>query len=220
MDIPVNNGPVATDRPRAVRVRRTPARAQQLILDAAEACMGAAGPAGLRLTQVAARAGVSHPTLLHHFGSRDALVAAVHRRAVERMQGELGALMQASREGSANIVRLVFEAYRGGIAERLIWMLQSGIGLGTLRDGKPVFAGMVEGLHALRRQIAPPGAELRESETRLIIHLITLAAFGDAVIGSRLRATGQEGPAAEAEGRAAFELWFSGLVDRMVAPWT
>ena len=42
----------------AKRIRRTPEQARRLILDAAEACMGSAGPAGLRLTQVAEKAGI------------------------------------------------------------------------------------------------------------------------------------------------------------------
>jgi hypothetical protein len=49
----------------AKRIRRTPEEARRLILDAAEACMAKAGPAGLRLQEVAEAAGVSHPTILH-----------------------------------------------------------------------------------------------------------------------------------------------------------
>jgi AcrR family transcriptional regulator len=51
----------------AKRIRRTPEEARRLILDAAEASMAIEGPAGLRLLTVAMQAGVSHPTILHHF---------------------------------------------------------------------------------------------------------------------------------------------------------
>src|ERR1700722_11490401 len=68
------------------RVRRRPEDARRLILDAAEASMAAAGPAGLRLQDVARAAGVSHPTILHHFGSRKGLVRALNLRTLEDLK--------------------------------------------------------------------------------------------------------------------------------------
>ena len=56
------------------RVRRTAEDARAAILDAAERRLGATGPGGIRLQEVAADVGVSHSTVLHHFGSREGLV--------------------------------------------------------------------------------------------------------------------------------------------------
>ena len=67
------------------RVRRRPEEAKALILDAAEASMKAGGPAALRLQDVARAAGVSHPTILHHFGSREGLVRALNLRSLEAL---------------------------------------------------------------------------------------------------------------------------------------
>jgi len=78
------------------RVRRTPEEARALILDAAEKTMGGEGPAALRLQDVAKEAGVSHPTILHHFGSREGLVKALHLRALEKLRTELLAQMGSS----------------------------------------------------------------------------------------------------------------------------
>ena len=47
------------------------------------------GPAGIRLQDVAREVGVSHPTILHHFGSRDRLVEAVIKRRVRAMNQEV-----------------------------------------------------------------------------------------------------------------------------------
>ena len=48
--------------------------------------MAASGPAGLRLEAVAKAAGVSHPTILHHFGSREGLIHALNGKTVEQFE--------------------------------------------------------------------------------------------------------------------------------------
>src|SRR5947199_358921 len=63
------------------RQRRTADEARAEILDAAERILVETGPGAIRLQQVAELVGVSHPTVLHHFGTREALVAAVVERA-------------------------------------------------------------------------------------------------------------------------------------------
>ena len=67
---------------RVKRVRRTPDEARRLILEAAQAAIARTGPEGLRLHDIAAAAGVSHPLILHHFGSRAGLVRALTREAI------------------------------------------------------------------------------------------------------------------------------------------
>ena len=73
----------------APRRRRTADEARHAILDAAEKALVAAGPAGIRLQEVAEQVGVSHPTVLHHFGSREGLIEAVVARAMESLGASL-----------------------------------------------------------------------------------------------------------------------------------
>ena len=73
----------------AARRRRTAEEARAEILDAAERRLAAAGPAALRLQEVAADVGISHPAVLHHFGSREALVQAVVERAMQNLEDDL-----------------------------------------------------------------------------------------------------------------------------------
>src|SRR5438132_11778572 len=68
--------------------------ARALILDATEKRLVVVGPSGIRLQEVAADAGVSHPTVLHHFGSREQLVKAVILRSVEQINSSLVAALQ------------------------------------------------------------------------------------------------------------------------------
>ncbi|MGH1559559.1 TetR/AcrR family transcriptional regulator [Caulobacter segnis] len=190
------------------RVRRTPEEARRLILDAAEASMPAEGPGGLRLMAVAAEAGVTHPTILHHFGSREGLISALNRRTLEDLRAQL---MKAMRDGHAtggDLIRPAFAAYRGGLAQRVVWMLQTDADQGP--GGLPILEEIVAELHALRLRLAEPGQVIDEADTRRYVHLVIVVAFGDALIGPRLR--GATGPAEEIAARDGFERWFIDLL--------
>jgi AcrR family transcriptional regulator len=190
------------------RIRRRPEDAKLLILDAAEASMTAEGPAGLRLQDVARAAGVSHPTILHHFGSREGLVRALNLRSLEALTGSVLGQMAGAQSGGDG-VRRTFEAYRSGLAQRMIWLLQS-------QDPPPadgrmnMFEEIVKALHTLRLKFARPGHTPDIEDTRAVVHLTTIAAFGDALIGPRLR---QTSGAKERAQRERFEKWFSALLD-------
>ncbi len=189
------------------RVRRRPEDARALILDAAEAQMKGDGPAGLRLQDVARAAGVSHPTILHHFGSREGLVRALNQRSVEALRNSVLAQLETAPSGGDNIKR-TFAAYRDGIAQRLLWLIQSGAD--QTPGGLKILDEIVEALHALRIKFAAPGSVPDIEDTRAVIHLTTLAAFGDAIIGPRLR---QSDGARERAQRERFETWFGALLD-------
>lgn len=193
--------------PKQKRVRRKPEDAQAHILDAAEALMAkGGGPAALRLQDVARQAGVSHPTILHHFGNREGLVRALNQRALEKLTET--AITEISSGFSGEGMKATFAAYRDGLAQRLIWMMQSMAQLPAARI--ELFERVVASFHQARKAFTAPGAAAPDlSESRAIIHLVTIAAFGDALIGARLRHAG----AREAAKRAAFERWFSELLD-------
>ncbi len=170
--------------------------------------MKAGGPASLRLQDVARAAGVSHPTILHHFGSREGLVRALNLRSLEALTTGLLERMGQAQSGDDGI-RRTFEAYRDGLAQRTIWLLQS-------QETPPaqvnvtMFEDIVQGLHAIRQRYALPGHVPDIEDTRCAVHLTTIAAFGDALIGPRLR--NGSGPA-EVARRERFIQWFAKLLD-------
>jgi AcrR family transcriptional regulator len=194
------------------RIRRTSDEARRVILDAAEAGMAATGPAGLRLQDVATAAGVSHPTILHHFGSREGLILALNRRALEDLRSGLMRNIGSS-SSSGDSVESAFAAYRDGLAKRMMWLLQSQVELGNA--GLPILDEIVQALHALRLSIAGPGVEVDLFDTQAIVHLTTIAAFGDALIGPRLRRASDA--ESEAGSRRRFEAWFSALLNSFVS---
>lgn len=197
----------------AKRIRRTPKEARRLILDAAEATMAAKGPAGIRLQEVARNAGVSHSNVLHHFGSRAGLIRALNRRTVDDLRSVLLRVMEAAHSSTEEIIGPAFAAYRNGLAQRTIWALQAP----GRRDAQTlaVFEEMVGALHARRISAAPPGVRLDKAHTRALVHLTTITAFGDAIIGARLR---RRQTAAEPAARRRFEKWFAALLDIHTEP--
>ena len=202
----VNNedGPLTT-KPK--RIRRRPEDARALILDAAEALMTErGGPAGLRLQEVAKAAGVSHPTILHHFGNREGLVRALNRRAFERLTALAGEAPETPRTSHEGVSR-TFAAYRDGLAQRMVWLLQSAPAPVAANLG--LFEEAVHRLHEARLRFGKSGPTPDIADTRAVVHLLTIAAFGDALIGARLRQAGAKEDAA----RADFEKWFSQLLD-------
>ena len=77
-------------------------------------------------------------------------------------------------------------------------------------SGGCALALVLASLHALRLKHArangpAPGME----ETRNIVHLVAIAAFGDALIGKRMRTGAKD----EAAAREAFVRWFGGMIE-------
>lgn len=196
------------------RIRRTAEDARALILEAAEKTMAKQGPAGIRLQDVAKAAGVSHPTILHHFGSREGLVRALNLRTLEELKTALVAGMTTAARDDG--VALTFQAYRDGIAQRVLWLMQSD-------DAPPpgrleTFESIVEALHEARKSFARAGHPPDIADTRYVVHLVTIAAMGDALIGGRLRQSTAGGGAKNNGGKkeratgAGFETWLSDLI--------
>lgn len=191
------------------RLRRTPDEARRLILDAAQELIARAGPEGLRLQEIAAAAGISHPLILHHFGSREGLVRALVQQAVTELRDKLITVMGSADYLLEQQLDQVFDAFRDGLAQRLAW-------LATIDpEGEPAAAAMVvrdiaDSLHARRIAAAPPGMAPDRADTEMMVHLIAVAAFGDAIVGPRLRRSAGLPSARETEHR--FRTWLAALI--------
>lgn len=192
------------ERPK--RIRRTVDEARTLILDAADKVTRAQGPASLRLQDVAREAGVSHPTILHHFGNREGLLQALNARTMTQLTQDVIDGMGTTGSGEDGVAR-TFAAYRSGVAERLVWLMQSGA-LPSAERLK-LFEQIVTSLHETRRRFATSGKEPDIADTRHIVHLTTVAALGDALFGARLRQAGDGEEAA----RQAFERFLARMIE-------
>ncbi|HTT81466.1 MAG TPA: helix-turn-helix domain-containing protein [Stellaceae bacterium] len=208
------------------RVRRTPEEARRLILDTAEALIARTGPEGLRLQDIAAAAGISHPLILHHFGSRAGLVRALTQRAAEELKDRLLATMTQPEYSAGEGIERVFETFRGGLAQRLAWLA---IEHRDRPGGKPSAPGrtppatadaeaetasilrqIADVLHARRVAAALPGQAPPREDTVWLIHLVASVAFGDAIYGAELRRSA--GVADEEDGARRFRHWLAALL--------
>ncbi len=197
------------------RVRRTPDEARRLILDAAQAAIARTGPEGLRLHDIAAAAGVSHPLILHHFGSRAGLVRALTREAIIELSDKLVVAMAEPDHSTEEQLGRVFDAFRNGLGQRLAW-------LATVDpDGDESAAAMIQRefadrVHARRVALAPPGTIVEREESLFLVHLIATAALGDAIYGVQFRRSGGLPEGAETDRR--FFAWLAALIRARASP--
>lgn len=196
-------------------MRRTADDARALILDAAEKRLREVGPAGIRLQDVAAEVGVSHPTVLHHFGSREALVQSVIERRIGALERDLLTEMAVHAGTDEEPVGAMLETVartlgQGGHARVLAWLALSGHPVRN-EDGAG-FEAIARATHELRKakcrargQSAPD-----DEDSYFTVLLAGLAVFGDSIAGPLLR--GESDPEKAAETSARFRAWLATVV--------
>lgn len=153
------------------------------------------------MDDVASDVGVSRQAVLHHFGSRDALLRSVVERAWAGLFTDLGGLAAgAGQLDPVAFLEVVDDvARRKGNARLGGWLLLSESGL-----PEGFFEGALEQLPDTLGQYVPP------DEARYQLLLVGAAIFGDAIFGGRLRqALGL--PDGEEE-RRAFRQWLASRV--------
>ena len=194
---------------KSIRQRRTPEEARRLILETAQELIARTGPEGLRLQEIAAAAGISHPLILHHFGSREGLVRALTQQAVVELRDKLIASIGSTDYSLEQQLDRVFDAFRDGLAQRLAW-LATVDPQGQQAANAMVMRDVADGLHARRLAAISPGAAIDRADTESLIHLIAAAAFGDAIFGAQLRRSAGLDQTSEPVQR--FRSWFASLI--------
>jgi AcrR family transcriptional regulator len=172
--------------PRRKRSRRSAEEARRLILEAAERHLAEAGPDGIRLQQIAAEVGVSHPAILHHFGSREELLREVVNGALARLEGELlRALTHAGEQDELALADMIERA--SGVLETqghgrvVAWLLLSGR---AVEPSTTRLRTIAQAAHA-RRTPGPGAPDFEDTVFRTL--LVALALFGEAVAGKQMR---------------------------------
>lgn len=194
------------------RIRRTAEEAKRVILDAAEKLMSNSGPGGLRLQDVAAEVGLTHPVILHHFGSREGLIRALNERILDDLRQRLLAIFASYDKTAADVLDKlldsVFAVFRGGLGQRLAWLGADAVPV----DDPPaaIFQRFVEGIHHHRFAVLPGDEQAGREDSKMIVYLVATAALGDAVFGTELLGTA---PGRETErARQNFRAWLSRLL--------
>lgn len=197
--------------PRPKRQRRSAEEAHEQILDAADRRLAEGGPSGIRLQEIAADVGVSHPTILHHFGSREGLVQAVVQRALAGLRDEIVQVVSEraidAGEG-AELVRLVAATLGDrGHARLMAWLSLEGR---TPKDAPQLLRGLAGAMHA--RRAVETGLDVPAEDTLFMVLLVSLALFGEGVLGEAMRRSA--GLEADAGAQARFHGWLARLIEQ------
>lgn len=163
-----------------VRRRRTAEEARTLILDTGAKRLREHGLEGLNITGVAEEAGISHATLIHHFGSsggmRDALADKMTRDLVEDLVQAFDAQIP-----TGELTRRVFDALaEGGHAKLLAWRAVEG------ERSVADLAAVSDLFQTLMRTTQAALGLADEQEVQRIIYLVAIAAIGYGLAGSVL----------------------------------
>lgn len=168
------------------RVRRTPEEARTLALASARRLLLADGPDAITLQAVATDLGMSHTNLIHHFGSAAGLQSALMRQMMSELTAAIESAVMRLRAGKGefrDFVDIVFDAFdRGGAGRLAAWIVLSGEATRLAPIGEVVrdYIDSVE-------RSAEPGLENVHERVTSATLFVTMAAFGDAIIGNHLR---------------------------------
>lgn len=194
------------------RTRRTAEDARTAILDATERRLVERGPSGIRLQDVAADVGVSHPTILHHFGSRERLVEAVVKRRVHAMNHEVILALVGAEQGEAPALALFERLHAalgpGGHARVIAFLALEGRVPGAEPESLLPLAQVTHAARLARRD--PESRKPSLEDTYFTVLLGALALFGEAIVGPLFRGEPEDAPDAATSRR--FRAWIARMI--------
>jgi TetR/AcrR family transcriptional regulator len=192
---------------------------QARILEAARGEFALHGYAA-RLQDIASRAGLTHPTLLYHFKSKERLYAAVIEDAMHDWAQMTSAAVSAAPVGFDRVAALVaagMEFFATHLDFVVIWRREAIEGGGRLEDAmaEHMRPFLDRAVAFLRREVA--AGRLREHDPVELMQLVYGAVstyFSDA--GFRARVTGEDPMSPEA--RARFGAALTAMLRDALAP--
>lgn len=142
------------------------------------------GPHAVTLANVGDDLGMTHANVLYHFGSAAGLQMALMESMIKDLTAALDHVvetLQADAGALRTVVDRVFDAFaKGGAGPLAAWIILSG----NTEHLKPVRDAVHSLVKAIVDQATHPDAD---SRVRSIVLLMTVTAFGDAVIGPHIR---------------------------------
>ena len=202
-------------RARRPRARRTAEEARRLILDAAEKRLREGGPEAIRLQDIAADVGISHPAILHHFESRDGLVEALALRAMDKLEAHLVTALEGPATGATalEVIERVLEALGdAGHARLLAWRALSLDTPSEEHSDNRMLRNLTDRIHARRLEFAaeqgwaPPPRQ----DSEYVVRLAAAAMIGDSICGPMFSLSA--GRKNDAKVQRRFRAWFASLL--------
>ena len=177
-----------------VRRRRTADVARDEILNAAQKLLSQGGPDAIRLQDIAHDVGISHPTILHHFGSRDGLIEALDVRAIHALTDDVARILKSDEEPqTGELVERVAETMdQQGLARLIaLWAMRDAEERSELEGTDPaVLVAEVAQLISSRLDETEGIPKDRLEAISFRVRLGVFAMFGQALIGDALSPVG------------------------------
>lgn len=174
-----------TEKMPSKRLRRTSEEARSLALTSARNLLLQQGPNAITLQAVAADLGMSHTNLIHHFGSAGGLQTALMTEMVAELTATIEQAVNRLRTGEGDLrdfVDIVFDAFdSGGAGQLAAWIVLSG----ESDKLAPVGEVVRNYVQNVERGAQGEAGDIHARITSATL-LVTMAAFGDAVIGENL----------------------------------
>lgn len=166
----------------------------------------------MRVAAVAKRAGMAHPNILHHFGSREGLLRALAARVFERATARVSATIAPffiARPGDPvqSLASVLDAVYRDTQGRLVAWLVLSDM----LDEGDiPEFEPLVDIAHQWRVQNF---GETDPTDTRQVILLGASAMLGHAIVGEGIaKGLGLPADDSAGSGPSRFALWLAKLI--------
>jgi len=200
---------VPSNRPRR---RRSAQVARQEILESAQRLLSTGGPDAIRLQDIAKDVGISHPTILHHFGSREGLIAALDARAIHGLTAEVAQAIQNEDDINAEslIARLAETMDERGLARLIaLWAMR---GSEAEHSQQINASGLVKEVTQLiydKVEISSEGEQDIREAISFRVRLAVFAMLGEALVGNAMSSL-QESE--RSEERVRFRRWLTNVL--------
>ena len=161
------------------RLRRTPDEAKALIMDVAAERLRRLGLDGLNISGVAEAAGISHATVIHHFGSTGAMRESLLRKMTGDLLSDVMEALQYQQSPDKVLERLFGTLSRDGHGKLLAWLaLDSQLaGFDATTSTGDLFKNIIE-------SIASEGGN--RTDAKYQVYLVAIAALGLGICGEVL----------------------------------
>lgn len=186
------------------RIRRSPEEAKALILKVAAARLSELGLEGLNIAGVAKAAGMSHATVIHHFGSTAAMRAALLDQMTRELLEDVVLALSHNEPRDKVLDRLFRTLSSGGHGRLLAWMAME-------RDSEFDPTSYSSG-EMFRNIIDTITAETGDGQhARLLVYLVAVAAMGVSISGDSIgHLVGLSD-----EDRGAFPAWLADHIQQL-----
>ena len=159
------------------RVRRTPEEAKSLILGIASDRLSALGLEGLNISGVAKDAGMSHATVIHHFGSTGAMRKALLEKMTHDLLSDVMVALNHHEEPARVLDHLFEMLSHGGHGRLLAWLALDQQAFSPASESKGLFTDI---LNKIAEDSGDP------VHAKQIIFLVAIAAMGKSICGDAI----------------------------------